>query len=86
MRVPFPGEFRRKPITAFANFLAASDWRSDLVARPMTFAGIQSYQDFILNSYLWLLVGILFRLPTLELLPQFAPSAAASRSGSRWIR
>lgn len=32
---------------------------------PMTFAGIQPYQDFVLNAYLWLLLGILFRLPQL---------------------
>jgi len=52
---------------------------------PMTFNGIQPYQDFILNAYLWLLLGVLFRLPTLALSPQFT-SAAAPPSGSRWIR
>jgi hypothetical protein len=39
---------------------------SFLLLFPMTFTGIQAYQDFILNCYLWLLVGILFRLPSLE--------------------
>ena len=37
---------------------------------PMTFTGMQQYQDFILNSYLWLLLGILFRLPKLALAAQ----------------
>jgi hypothetical protein len=37
-----------------------------LLLFPMTFTGIQAYQDFILNCYLWLLIGILFRLPSLE--------------------
>jgi hypothetical protein len=32
---------------------------------PTTFVAMQSYQDFILNSYLWILLGILFRLPKL---------------------
>ena len=32
---------------------------------PITFTGMQQYQDFILNSYLWILLGILFRLPRL---------------------
>src|SRR6202035_645415 len=32
---------------------------------PMTFVGLQAYQDFVLNAYLWLLLGVLFRLPTL---------------------
>jgi hypothetical protein len=36
-----------------------------LLLFPMTFAAMQAYQDFILNCYLWLLIGILFRLPTL---------------------
>jgi hypothetical protein len=50
-----------------------------------TFEGLQAYQDFILNAYLWLLLGVLFRLPKLALSPQFT-SAAAPPSGSRWIR
>jgi hypothetical protein len=37
-----------------------------LLLFPMTFAAIQAYQDFVLNCYLWLLIGILFRLPTLQ--------------------
>ena len=41
---------------------------------PMTFIGMQPYQDFVLNAYHWLLLGILFRLPTLALSPQFAAS------------
>jgi len=53
---------------------------------PMTFTGIQGYQDFILNSYLWLLLGILFRLPKLALDAQFAATAAAAQPGTRWIR
>jgi hypothetical protein len=30
-----------------------------------TFGGIQAFQNYINNAYLWLLLGILFRLPTL---------------------
>jgi hypothetical protein len=47
-----------------------------LLLFPMTFTGIQAYQDFILNCYLWLLVGILFRLPSL------AASARAEAASS----
>jgi hypothetical protein len=32
---------------------------------PMTFTSMTQYQDFILNCYLWSLLGILFRLPKL---------------------
>jgi hypothetical protein len=53
---------------------------------PMTFAGIQPYQDFIMNAYLWLLLGVLFRLPKLALDAQFSAAAAAAQPGSRWIR
>src|SRR5438128_3679279 len=30
---------------------------------PQMVGGIQSYEDFVLNAYLWLLLGVLFRLP-----------------------
>ena len=30
-----------------------------------SFETIQPYQNFILNAYFWLLVGVLFRLPDL---------------------
>jgi hypothetical protein len=52
---------------------------------PMTFAGIQPYEDFIMNAYLWLLLGVLFRLPKLALDAQFAATAAA-KPVSRGIR
>lgn len=48
---------------------------------PMTFAGIQPYQDFILNAYLWLLLGILFRLPKLALVAQPAAPIRATSPG-----
>lgn len=56
-------------------------WYAGLVLVPMTFAGMSAYQDFVLNAYLWLLLGILFRLPTLALSASFAttPSAIETR-------
>ena len=47
-------------------------WYAGLLLFPLTYAGIQPYQDFVLNAYLWLLLGILFRLPTLAVSAQFA--------------
>jgi hypothetical protein len=38
-------------------------WYSFLLLFPITFTSFAAYQDFVLNAYLWLLVGILFRLP-----------------------
>jgi hypothetical protein len=41
-----------------------------------------SYEDFVINAYFWLLLGILFRLPTLQLSSQFA-NAPARAAGAR---
>ena len=57
---------------------------SFLLLIPMTYGGLQAYQDFILNAYMWLLLGILFRLPKLALSAQFAQSPTEHRS-RRWI-
>jgi hypothetical protein len=47
-------------------------WYAGLLLFPITFNGMQAYEDFVLNAYLWLLLGILFRLPTLALSAQYA--------------
>ena len=41
-------------------------WFAFLLLFPLTFGGMQPYQNFVFNAYLWLLTGILFRLPTLR--------------------
>jgi hypothetical protein len=53
-------------------------WYAGLLFLPMTFTGIQPYEDFVLNAYLWLLLGVLFRLPTLAVSAQFAATAQLS--------
>jgi hypothetical protein len=47
-------------------------WYAFLLFLPFTFQGMQAYQDFVLNAYLWLLLGVLFRLPKLALSAQAA--------------
>jgi len=47
-------------------------WYAGLLLIPMTYSGMQAYEDFVLNAYLWLLLGVLFRLPTLAVSAQFA--------------
>jgi len=58
-------------------------WYAFLLLIPITFYGFVAYQDFIMNAYLWILLGILFRLPTLlrdEVQAQFiAQQAVAAR-------
>jgi hypothetical protein len=55
-------------------------WYAGLLLVPMTFAGLAPYEDFVLNAYLWLLLGILFRLPTLATSAQFASPAQVEPS------
>ena len=52
----------------------------------MTFNGIQPYEDFVLNAYLWLLLGILFRLPTLAVSAQYANAPQLPQMYSPRIR
>ncbi len=61
-------------------------WYAFLLLVPMTYTGLASYQDFVLNAYLWLLLGILFRLPSIALSAQLGASAAPVDSQRRWIR
>ena len=51
-------ETRLFPI-AFAIF-----WYGFLLLYPMTFGSLSAYENYICNLYLWLLVGVLFKLPT----------------------
>jgi hypothetical protein len=47
--------------------LAFAIWLySALLFFPMMFVGSSAYQDYVLNAYLWLLLGILFRLSSLS--------------------
>jgi hypothetical protein len=58
-------------------------WYAGLLLIPITFNGMQPYEDFVLNAYFWLLLGVLFRLPTIALSAQFAalqPSMHIRRS------
>src|SRR5260370_8476076 len=60
-------------------------WYAGVLLIPITFTGIQAYEDFVLNAYLWLLLGILFRLPTLALSAQYAAAAQFPQTYSpRW--
>jgi hypothetical protein len=38
-------------------------WYAFLLLIPMSYIGFIVYQDYVMNAYLWLLLGILFRLP-----------------------
>jgi hypothetical protein len=40
-------------------------WFAFIVLFPLSFIGLTTYQDFIVNAYLWMFIGILFRLPSI---------------------
>jgi hypothetical protein len=51
-----------------------------------TYGGIAAYEDYLLNAYLWLLLSMLFRLPTIALSAQFAADTPLTQPVRRWIR
>jgi hypothetical protein len=61
-------------------------WYAFFLLFPATFGGIAAYEDFLLNAYFWLLLGLLFRLPTLALSAQYAANAPVTEPARRWIR
>jgi len=40
-------------------------WYAFILLYPLAFLGLDMYQNFVNNAFLWILVGILFRLPDL---------------------
>lgn len=61
-------------------------WYTTVLLFPYTFAGIQAYEDFVMNAYLWLLLGVLFRLPHLKQAAEVARAehTLASQQQPRW--
>jgi len=55
-------------------------WYAFLLLIPMSYIGFIAYQDYVMNAYLWLMLGILFRLP--DIAKQTALAQAAQRTPS----
>lgn len=60
-------------------------WYAFVLLFLQMFAGIQAYEDFMMNAYLWLLLGILFRLPNIALSAEFAAAESAAQVRHRWM-
>jgi hypothetical protein len=58
-------------------------WYAFLLLLPITFTSMVAYEDFVMNAYLWLLLGILFRLPRIALSVEFAAPEKSLASSSR---
>ena len=54
-------------------------WYAFLLLFPVTFTSMVAYEDFVLNAYLWTLLGILFRLPRLAADTQGPSTAPAGK-------
>jgi hypothetical protein len=50
----------------------SDNWCALVLLLP--FAGTQPCEDYLLNAYFWLMLGILFRMPTIHL-ASLAPAA-----------
>ncbi|MGC1484613.1 MAG: hypothetical protein WA789_12530 [Candidatus Acidiferrum sp.] len=61
-------------------------WYAFFLLIPATFGSMDAYEDFLLNAYFWLLLGLLFRLPTLALSEQFATNSPRASSSRHRIR
>jgi hypothetical protein len=61
-------------------------WYAGLLLLPITFAGIQAYEDFVLNAFLWLSLGILFRLPSISVSAEFAALQQNVQLQRPWMR
>jgi hypothetical protein len=46
-------------------------WYAFMIFIPLTYGGMAGYEDFLLNAYLWLCLGLLFRLPKIALSSQY---------------
>ncbi|MGH9716606.1 MAG: hypothetical protein ACRD4R_07755 [Candidatus Acidiferrales bacterium] len=76
---------RRLRGTRFFPLAIAIFWYAFLLTLPMTYGAMSAYQDFICNIYMWLMIGILYRLPEIAANP-LPPVAVPSDRGTRSAR
>jgi hypothetical protein len=69
---------RRLRETRFFPIAFAIFWYAFLLLYPFTYGGLSAYQNYVCNAYLWLLIGILFRLPDIVANPPAPAVAVAS--------
>lgn len=53
-------------------------WYAFLLLLPLTYGTLTLYQDYVCNAYLWLFVGVLFRLP--DVLATATPTVVPART------
>lgn len=78
------GVVRKLRQTRFFPIAFAIFWYAFLLLFPLTYGGLAPYQNFVCNAYLWLLVGVLFRLPDIlnaSPAPAIVPSSRSRTRG-----
>jgi preprotein translocase subunit SecG len=82
------GVTRKLKQTRFFPIAMAITWYAFLLLFPFTYGGLQPYQNFVDNAYFWTLIGVLFKLPTLQAVFPNAPLPAAKpkRLPPNWAR
>lgn len=76
---------RRLRGTRYFPIALAFVWYAFIVIFPMTYGSLSPYQDYICSIYMWLMIGILFRLPELAASP--VPAAVVpTRRGTAFAR
>jgi hypothetical protein len=55
-------------------------WLAFMLFFPFGYSSMTSYQDFLVNAYLWILLGFLFRLPKLAVSAQFSLVTTSSNA------
>ena len=60
------GVVRRLRQTRFFPIAFAFFWYAFMLLFPLTYGGMSAYENFVCNMYLWIWVGILFRLPEIQ--------------------
>ncbi len=60
------GVVKRLRQTRFFPIAFAIFWYAFLLLFPFTYGGLSAFQNFFSNMFLWILIGILFKLPTLQ--------------------
>jgi hypothetical protein len=61
--------------TRFFPVAVAIAWYVFLLLFALSYLGLDAYQNYVNNAFLWILLGILFRLPELAAVPAFGSSA-----------
>ena len=66
-------------------FLFGAD-TTTLTPQRMVLNGMQPYQDCVLDAYLWLFLGILFRLPAISVTSRSAEANLYPNNRRKWAR